>query len=75
MKLVINRSTLKNAKKSSYVGAICQEIYSKGTYNNCTFINNQCLKKDGNNTTGADIWAGSKAKVYIYGGTYDEVFI
>ena len=67
--------TVKNAKVNSYAGAVNQFGSSKGFYTNCTFTNNQCLLKDGNNTTGADIWAGSKAKVYIYGGTYDEVFI
>ena len=73
--LTLENCIVKNAKKSSYVGAICQEIYSKGTYNNCTFINNQCLKKDGNNTTGADIWAGAGAEVHINGGSYNQVFI
>lgn len=71
----LTNCTVKNTKVNSEAGAVNQFGSSKGYYTNCTFTNNQCLKKDINSTSGADIWAGAAAEVHINGGTYDEVFI
>ncbi|MGN1130027.1 MAG: hypothetical protein ACI4Q8_01655, partial [Ruminococcus sp.] len=72
--ITLTDCTVKNAVSSSYVGAINQFGSSTGYYNNCTFTNNVCQVKF-NDVSGADVWAGAKAKVYINGGTYDEVYL
>lgn len=72
--ITLTDCTVKNAVSSTYVGAINQFGSSTGYYNNCTFTNNVCQRKS-NDVSGADVWAGAKAKVYINGGTYNEVYL
>lgn len=72
--ITLTDCTVKNVVCSGYVGAVNQFGSATGYYNNCTFTNNVCQGKS-NDVSGSDIWAGAKAKVYINGGTYDEVFL
>lgn len=74
--ITLTDCTVKNftGYPGSYVGAVYAFSTSTVNLNNCTFTGNT-TKKSADGASGADVWAGAAATVYISGGSFGEVFV